>query len=281
MQVRQALALAREQGVARLDAQLLLAHLLQRERAWLIAHDDAELDEPLVARFGADLQRRAAGVPLAYLTGEREFHGLVLHVDEAVLVPRPETEHLVDWALEILRERHRHRAADTLADLGTGSGAVALAIKKMAPWVEATATDDSAAALEVARGNAARLGLPLHLAAGSWWQAVAGKRFDIAVSNPPYVAQADPHLAALRHEPLSALAAGSDGLAAIRRIVAGAPLHLQPGGWLLLEHGHDQAEAVIGLLHRAGFDRCSWRRDLAGHPRCSAGQLPPNIGASR
>ena len=246
MRVSEVLALARAQGVVRLDAQLLLAHHLQRERSWLLAHDDAEVDDAVLSAYRIDLRRRADAVPLSYLTQQREFYGLSLHVSPAVLVPRPETEGLVDWALEILRRQSALWPRPQLADLGTGSGAIALAVKKHRPQAEVTATDDSEAALAVARSNAMNLGLALGFAAGSWWQALATRRFHLAVANPPYIAAGDPHLRALRHEPQHALTPGGDGLSAIEHIVAGARDHLHAGGWLLLEHGHDQSVASRG-----------------------------------
>ncbi len=263
--VTQALALARAAGVARLDAQILLAHQWHCARSWLLAHDDALLDAPATAVFRARLVQRAAGVPLAYLVGSREFHGLDLQVSPAVLVPRPETEGLVDWAIEVLVGRK----APQVADLGTGSGAIALAIKKRLPQVRMLAADASADALAIARTNAARHGLALEWAHGDWWAPLAGRRFDLVLSNPPYIAADDPHLAALAHEPRSALTPGGDGLGALRRIVADAPAHLLPGGWLLLEHGHDQGGAVQQLLESRGFGTLQMRHDLAGLPRIS------------
>ena len=270
MQIAQALTEARSQGVARLDAQLLLAHLLRRGREWVIAHDEAGLTPAQAAVWQALLARRAAGEPLAYLVGEREFHGLALQVSSAVLVPRPETELLVDWALE----RLPGASSATVIDLGTGSGAVALAIKHRSPATAVTATDLSAAALAVAKANAARHGLVIEFVLGDWWGAVAGRRFGLAVANPPYIAGDDAHLVALRHEPRGALTPGGDGLAALRRLIDEAPTHLQSGAWLLLEHGHDQADAVQALLHQRGFGAPETRHDLAGLARCTGAQWP-------
>jgi release factor glutamine methyltransferase len=278
MRIADALALARAEGVARLDAQLLLAHRLQRPRTWLLAHDEALLNAEHAAAFRADLRQRSAGVPLAYLVGEREFHGLKLQVSHAVLVPRPETELLVDWALELLRVPGAlaGRPARAVVDLGTGSGAIALALayalKDGGTDTLVTASDASVGALAVAQANAQQLALTVEVVAGDWWLPLAGRRFDLAVSNPPYVAGDDPHLAALAHEPRAALTPEGDGLAALRSIVAGASAHLQSGGWLLLEHGFDQAVAVRQLLDEHGFGAVTTRADLAGQPRCTGGR---------
>lgn len=270
--VAAALAQAQALGVSRLDAQLLLAHHVQRSRTWLVAHDDAPLSTEELRRFDADLHRRADGVPLAYLLGEREFHGLVLQVGPDVLDPRPDTETLVDWALEVLPSLPTK--APTVLDLGTGSGAIALAVARRRPAAHVTATDLSPAALAVAQANARRLGLDVAFAQGAWWAAVPGLRFDLVLSNPPYIAGDDPHLPALRHEPRLALTPGGDGLVAIREIVAGAPQAMNEDGWLLIEHGWDQATAVRALLQIAGFDAVQSRHDLAGHERCSGGRWP-------
>lgn len=270
LRVGQALAQAQASGVARLDAQWILCHLLKQARPWLLAHDQDLLPSAAAATWPEMLARRAGGEPLAYVLGEREFCGLNLHVSPAVLVPRPETELLVDWALECLD------AAPTpdVIDLGTGSGAVALAIRHARPHAHILATDASAEALRVAQQNARRLGLDVTFAQGDWWAAAAGQRFGLAVSNPPYIAEGDPHLAALRHEPQGALTAGADGLGALVPLIRNAPLHLLPGAWLLLEHGHDQADTVQALLQAAGFESVSTRSDLAGLPRCTGGRWP-------
>ncbi|MBK9134903.1 MAG: peptide chain release factor N(5)-glutamine methyltransferase [Betaproteobacteria bacterium] len=263
MRIGEWLQRARAAGVARLDAQQLLAHHLGRPRTWVLAHDDEALAPEVAARFDADVARRADGVPLAYLVGEREFHGLALQVNADVLVPRPETEGLVDWALELAPEA----PIQSLADLGTGSGAIALAFKARAAHFDVWASDRSAAALAVAQANAARLGLHVGWLDGDWWAPFAGRRFGLVVSNPPYVAEGDAHLRALRHEPVGALVAGPDGLHALTAIVAGTPEHLAAGGWLLLEHGFDQAGTVAALLRARGFEAITTRRDLAGQPR--------------
>lgn len=266
MHIAQALAHAHALGVARLDAQLLLAHGLQRPRAWLIAHDEQLLDERQQQAYTAQLAQRLAGVPVAYLVGEREFFGLTLAVTPDVLVPRPETEGLVEWALQLLPGV----PGAGVVDLGTGSGAIALALAHRAPSSQVVATDASAAALAVARRNATRHGLVVEFVLGDWWEPLAGRRFGLAVSNPPYVAGHDAHLRTLSHEPRRALTPEGDGLAALRRIIDGAPDHLLPGAWLLLEHGHDQAAEVQGLLLRRGFGASATRLDLAGLPRCTA-----------
>ena len=265
-----ALAQARAAGVERLDAQWILGHLTGRSRAWLLAHDEQSLPASAAGSWPGLLERRARGEPLAYVLGRTEFCGLTLQVSPAVLIPRPETEMLVDWALECLRAA----PAQNFVDLGTGSGAIALALLHAHPLLQALATDASADALAVAQANAQVLGLPLRLAQGDWWSAVGDARFGLAVSNPPYIACGDPHLPALAHEPGSALSPGGDGLDALRRIVAGAPAHLLPGAWLLLEHGHDQAEAVRALLSAQGFEVPQTRPDLAGLPRCTGACWP-------
>lgn len=271
MRVAEALALARRMHVDRIDAQALLSHRLGRPRSWLIAHDDVSLGPADEAAFRLQLQRRADGEPLAYIVGHREFRGLDLMVTPAVLVPRPETEGLVDWALECLAGR----SAPRVVDLGTGSGAIAVAIAITRTDAEVTAVDCSGAALEVARTNALRHRVELRLHQGDWWQAVPACCYDMAVANPPYIAERDPHLAALAHEPAGALIAGVDGLVALRTVICGAHLHLTPGGWLLLEHGFDQGATVRSLLSDAGFIDVATRQDLAGLDRCSGGRLPP------
>jgi release factor glutamine methyltransferase len=274
--IAQVLAWAQAQGVDRLDAQLLVLHALgrpQRERAWLLAHDTDTLPEALHAALQATVQRRAQGEPLAYITGHKEYYGLDLLVNAHVLVPRPDTETLVDWALEVLATID---AAPPLParvlDLGTGSGAIALALKHTRPELQVSAVDFSTDALAVARANAQQLQLDVCLTQGNWLAGVAG-RYSAIVSNPPYIAAADHHLSALTHEPLQALASGADGLDDIRAIVAQAPAHLLPGGWLLLEHGYDQAAAVRSLLAAAGLQDAQSRRDLAGIERCSGARL--------
>jgi release factor glutamine methyltransferase len=267
----QALSAAPGLGLDRLDSQLLLLHVLGKheiERAWLVAHDDEALDDEQAAAFHALVLRRAAGEPLAYLVGYKEFFGLRFSVDARVLVPRPDTETLVQWALDTL-QTSRTKCPSVL-DLGTGSGAVAVAVARNA-LCNMTAVDASEDALAVATSNAKRLGAHVTFLRSNWFAGVSG-RFDCIVSNPPYIADDDLHLAALKHEPLSALVAGADGLNDIRAIAKSAADHLKPNGWLLLEHGYDQASAVCELLAQHGFEHVQSRDDLSGISRCSGGQ---------
>jgi release factor glutamine methyltransferase len=267
MTLAESLRRAQTLGLERIDAQLLHLLALGRpldDRAWLLAHDTDVLSPEVMARLAPLLQRRLAGEPLAYITGSKEFFGLPLRVDARVLDPRPDTETLVEWALE-------HLPADApcdVLDLGTGSGAIALALQHQRPRAHVSAVDASPDALAVAQANADRLQLPVRCIQSHWLRDVEG-RFDLIVSNPPYIRADDPHLAALTHEPLSALASGADGLDDIRVIAAQARQHLQPGGWLLLEHGWDQADAVAQLLAEQGYVDIEHRTDLAGHLRCT------------
>lgn len=270
--VGSALDQARGHGLDRTDSLLLLSHATGRPRTWLIAHDDAALTPEQGAAHAALCRRRAAGEPVAYLLGEREFHGLLIQVTPAVLVPRPDTETLVDWALEILAGSLADRPQPAVLDLGTGSGAIALSLKHRHAAARVTAVDASEAALLVARGNGERLGLAVDWRRGDWWQPVVTERFDLTVSNPPYIPEGDKHLADLRHEPIDALTPGGDGLDAFRRICAGAGNHLRPGAWMLFEHGFDQAEVVRALLQSAGFVEVCSRSDLSGLSRCSGGR---------
>ncbi|WP_439586621.1 peptide chain release factor N(5)-glutamine methyltransferase [Hydrogenophaga sp.] len=264
----------RRKGLDRLDAQMLLLMALQRDphdRAWLMAHEADAVSPEIQSAFSALAQRRQLGEPMAYLRGEQEFFGLTLRVDSRVLVPRADTETLVQWALEVMQG-----ISDTpsVLDLGTGSGAIALALKASRPELTVAATDASGPALEVAVANAQRLGLAVEFHHGDWMAAVPGRHFDVIVSNPPYIAIGDHHLQALTHEPGSALSSGKDGLDDLRTLASAAPSGLRPGGWLLLEHGHDQAGAVRGLLEHAGFAQVISRTDLTGIERCSGGQWP-------
>jgi release factor glutamine methyltransferase len=273
-----ALRQAQSRGLDRLDAQLLLLHVLGQaphDRAWLLAHDNDALSAEALAALEAAVQRRLAGEPVAYITGHKEFFGLDLQVDRRVLVPRPDTEPLVEWALSLLPppagEGRDGGEPPRVIDLGTGSGAIALAFKHSRPDIDVSAVDASADALAVARANAHRLQLEVDFQQGSWLSQVTG-RFALIVSNPPYIAAQDPHLPALRHEPLQALASGADGLDDIRDIIRQALAHLQPGGWLLLEHGWDQAARVRHLLAQAGLTEVQSRMDLSGIERCSGGR---------
>jgi len=259
-------------GSAR-EIELLLGHALGKDRAWLYAHADDALAVDGALRFHALLMRRAAGEPIAYIVGRREFWSLDLTVGPDVLIPRPETELLVELALK----RIGQNIQVDIADMGTGCGAIALAIACERPRARVLATDASMAALAVARENAGRLGIGnVGFAQGDWCAALGERRFDLIVSNPPYVAQADAHLGQgdLRFEPRVALASGSDGLDAIRSIVAAAPAHLHPHGWLLFEHGHDQGRAARGLLAQSGFVEIFTAPDLEQRERVSGGRPP-------
>lgn len=266
--------LALDRREARLEAQILLGQVLGKPRAWLLAHDRDELTAEQQAAFAALLARRLGGEPVAYILGEREFYGHLFKVSPAVLIPRPETELLVDLALARLPEGQAAR----VLDLGTGSGAVAVSLALARPAAQVTAVEVSPAALAVARDNAARLGAHnVELRAGSWFEPVAEtERFALIVSNPPYIADKDPHLGQgdLRFEPSGALASGVDGLDDIRLIVAGATRHLLPGGWLLFEHGYDQAAQCRDLLWAAGFEAVDSVADLAGIERVTLGRRP-------
>jgi release factor glutamine methyltransferase len=269
------LASALRDAARRIDASeagILLAHALGVPRSHLVAHAKRALGTADDRRFAGLVERRAAGEPVAYILGEREFWGLALSVTPAVLIPRPETELLVERSLALL-------PADTpldVLDLGTGSGAVGIAIARERPRAEVMATDASAEALEVARSNARKHGVRVAFACGDWLTAVGGKRFDLIVSNPPYVASGDAHMVRgdLRFEPRAALDGGTDGLDSIRRIVLEAPARLRAGGRLALEHGYDQAVACRALLVGAGYDAVADFADLAGHPRVSVGRRP-------
>ncbi len=271
--VAMALVAARAKGVDGLDAQLLLVRALGCTRTWLLAHEDAVIEPGQATGFRSDISRRAEGEPLAYLLGEKEFYGLMLGVNPSVLVPRPETEILVDWASELLGAPQVEASNPHVLDLGTGSGAIALALKRTHPNAQISALDLSLDALAVARSNALRLGLAVEFRCGHWWDGFGEQRFHVVVSNPPYVDPADANLAALRHEPGIALVSSGGGLLALATIVAGAADHLEPGGWLVLEHGNEQAPAVRSLLQRHGFVEVQTRQDLAGWPRCSGGHL--------
>jgi release factor glutamine methyltransferase len=275
MNIQQTLQNSIAQGLDRLDAQLLLLHVLGKaphDRAWLLAHDADPLPEAAHFALLAATERRLNGEPVAYIVGHKEFYGLQLAVDRRVLVPRPDTETLVDWALEVL-PAPAEAVVPRVIDLGTGSGAIALALKHTRPDLDVHAVDYSDDALAVAQANAHHLKLGVHFGQGSWLSGItpAHGQFHAIVSNPPYIAAQDAHLAALTHEPPQALASGTDGLDDVRTIITQAPAKLLPGGWLLLEHGYDQADAVCALLSAAGFTTVQSRRDLAGIARCSGG----------
>lgn len=275
--LRQALLHAHQLGLERIDAQMLLLHAIGQSgagRAWLLTHDDDALTPAQQAQFAALCAQRLDGVPVAYLTGCKEFFGLPLQVDARVLDPRPDTETLVEWVLDVIEKK----LAPAVIDLGTGSGAIALAVQSQRKDAAVTAVDFSQDALDVARANAQRLQLPVHFVQSSWLEQVEGV-FDVIASNPPYIREDDAHMPALRHEPRHALTSGEDGLDDIRTIIAQAPAHLKAGGWLLLEHGWDQAQVVQQLLREAGFTEVHSRQDLAGIERCTGGQIPLTASA--
>jgi release factor glutamine methyltransferase len=274
LSIQKSLLSATQSGLDRLDAQLLMLQALgksQSDRAWLITHDTESLSESAAVAYQALCQRRLTGEPLAYIVGSKPFFGLDLQVDKRVLVPRPDTETLVEWALELAPTCSESHA---LLDMGTGSGAIALALKHSLPQWDVTALDASADALVVAQSNAKRLNLKVNFLQSSWFDALTvskSAKFDLIVSNPPYIAEGDWHMAALAHEPKQALTSGADGLDDIRQIIAQAPDFLNNGGWLLLEHGYDQSGAVHELLNQRGFVNVQSKLDLAGIERCSGG----------
>ena len=258
------------EGTPQLDAELLLAHALGVSRTRLRSHPEDTSPAAAIVRFERLIERRAAGEPVAYLLGYKEFWTLRLTVSPAVLVPRPETELLVERALQL-----HPRDSAQVADLGTGSGAIALALASERPQWQVTATDVSADALAIARTNAVALGLGrVRFVEGSWFSGLRGRTFDLVASNPPYVAGEDPMLVGLSHEPRLALTPGADALACLREIIRAAPGHLVRGGWLLLEHGATQASAVASELAARGFVTVRSHRDLAGHERMTEGQWP-------
>jgi release factor glutamine methyltransferase len=258
----------------RLDAEVLLCELLSCNRAGLVVRAEDTLSAEMALRYAGLLERRRLGEPVAYLTGHREFWSLDLAVSPAVLIPRPDTELLVEWALQRLREVKN----PLIADLGTGSGAIALALASQRPDARVIATDQSEDALAQARFNARKLDLErVELRAGDWLAPLAGERFDLIASNPPYIAADDPHLAALRYEPRRALTAGPDGLSELRRIAADARAHLQPGAALLMEHGAEQGRAVRELLLGLGYTQVETRRDLGGLERATLGVHEPAV----
>ena len=268
-------ALLSGNGLPRLEMGVLLSYVLQRRRESVLAHPEVVVAPALAARFREKVERRLAGIPIAYLTGSREFYGIELRITTDVLVPRPETELLVDAALE----RIPAGSSGTLLDMGTGSGAIVVAIGTHRPTLSIEAIDASAAAVAVARENAAALCLRLrdvdvHLS--DWYADCLRAPYRMIVSNPPYIRDADPHLKRgdVRHEPKIALVSGADGLDAIRLIIAGAPSRLEPSGHLMFEHGYDQGAACRALMHAAGFDRVVTLLDLAGIERVCVGTWP-------
>ena len=277
--LHQALEFAAAHSVARLDAQMMLLHALAqdagtiaRDRAWLAAHADDFMTPAASDRFDDAVRRRAQGEPLAYVTGEREFFGLPLQLDARVLIPRADTETLVQWAIEILDGMNANGPTQRSAlDLGTGSGAIALALKHQRPALCVDAIDADPQALQVAISNATRLDLKVGFAPGNWLQGVT-RSYDLIVSNPPYIAPGDHHLLHLVHEPRQALVSGGDGLDDLRKIIGNASCNLHPGGWLIVEHGYDQADRVRKLFLAEGYTGVVTRRDLAQHERCSGGR---------
>jgi len=268
-QLKQKISLEKEEAFR--EANLLCQQVLDVNRAWLITHDSDELPANEQAKIEALLQRRLAGEPIAYILGVREFYGLPLKTTPATLIPRPDTETLVEAALAKLPEG----AALRVLDLGAGTGAVALAIAQNRPNAQVTAVDFSAEALSVAKENALNLSLArVRLMQSDWFSCLQGEKFDLIVSNPPYIAENDEHLKQgdLRFEPITALASGEDGLNDIRRIIQEAPNYLNPNGWLMLEHGYDQAEKVAALLKLRGFSQVSHAQDLAGIQRVTFGR---------
>ncbi len=266
--VRRAECLLANSGSARLEAEMLLGHVLGLGREAILIRADHPVAADAAGRYLGLVAERARGVPVAYLVGEREFWSMPLFVDEHTLVPRPETEHLVEAALRLIAD---HDLREIL-DLGTGSGAVALAIRRERPDCRVTATDVSAPALVVARRNAERLGLDdIAFLEGDWYRPLRGARFDLIASNPPYVPDPELGTAELAYEPRLALCGGRDGLSALRGVITGAPRHLRAGGWLVVEHGADQKDALWTMLAAAGFRALSSIRDYAGLARVTMG----------
>jgi release factor glutamine methyltransferase len=257
------------------ERRLFLGQILGQSHAWIAAHDEVLLQQEQIQQFHQWVARRVAGEPVAYILGWKEFYGRPFTVSPQVLIPRPDTETLVDWAMQILSSM----PSPALLDLGCGSGALAITLAAEWPKARVSAVDISAGALVVAEQNARALLGPsagVVFLQGSWYAPVLGQRFDVIVSNPPYVAEQDPHLdqGDVRFEPRGALVGGRDGLADLRQVIAKACMHLKPGGWLLVEHGYDQAQPVADLFAEAGFLGVESRRDLAGQPRCTGGFCP-------
>ena len=254
----------KDAGIDPREARLLLAEATGFSQAAVLAFQEREIPKGARERFREFVEKRKAGEPVAYIVGRKEFYGLDLAVNPAVLIPRPETELLVELALQ--------RSFRSVVDLGTGSGAVALALKKSRPAAHVVAVEASAAALVIAKRNAVRLNLEVDFRHGRWFEPLGDQRFGLIVANPPYVAEGDPHLPELRFEPRSALVSGPDGLQAIREIASGAAAHLQPGGWLLVEHGMGQDAAVREILRAGGLEDLATWPDLAGIPRVTGGK---------
>ncbi len=274
MQIRALLSTSIKQlsnDEATLEAQILLQYVLNVNRAWLITHADDEISPEDHQTFQSLVARRLNGEPIAYILGEREFYGLLLKGTSDTLIPRPDTETLVEAALKKIMQ-----STTTILDLGTGTGAIALAIAKHRPLTQVTAVDFSEATLAIAQENAKRLNIPnVTFAKSNWFHALQNQTFDVIVSNPPYIKENDPHLnqGDLCFEPISALAAGKDGLNDMRLIIQQAPTHLEQSGWLMLEHGYNQAPAVAALLKKAGFINIEHAVDLAGTERVTIGRL--------
>nr|WP_275667799.1 peptide chain release factor N(5)-glutamine methyltransferase [Parvibium lacunae] len=276
--IRSALMQARQQGLPALEARMLMECVLKQTPAWLVAHDNEALSEAEATAYQTLCQRRLGGEPLAYILGWREFYGRQFKVNPAVLIPRPETELLVDLALEKLTAKFRSAQPFHVLDLGTGSGAIAITLALEAAArnlpVVVSASDISASALAVARQNAMTLGANINFIESHWWQAIPKQSFDLILSNPPYIEANDPHLnqGDLRFEPAHALTDQADGLSAYRALCAGLGAYLAPGGWVLFEHGYDQAAAVQALLQAQNLQSVQTWPDLAGIPRISGGQ---------
>lgn len=267
-------ALTLDISTARIEVQSLLQHVLQVPRVYLLAHPERGLGDAELIHYADLFKRRSGGEPIAYILGQREFFGLNLKVTAATLIPRPDTELLVELAVQLI-PKGEHCA---VLDLGTGSGAIALAIAHTCPQADVLACDASATALDVARDNAVALSLVnMSFVQSNWYESLEDRRFEVIVSNPPYIADNDPHLSQgdVRFEPVSALTSGADGLTDIRHIIIQARAHLFSGGWLLLEHGYDQAARVRGLLEQAGFAAIFSACDLSGIERVSGGQVHP------
>ena len=253
--------------IGRFEAMILLAHILGKPKEYLIAHDDEELPDTTLMTFDVYVSMRLDGVPIAYLTGRQEFFGRYFTVDHNVLIPRPDTEVLIEQALIVAPEKPE------ILDIGTGSGCIAITLAKECPGALVTATDISEAALSVARSNAEALDAKVEFRKGSWWEAVPEvARYDLIVSNPPYIRNDDEHLPALRHEPQGALTDGGTGLSCLEEIAAHAMNHLRHGGWLLVEHGWDQGHDVAALFRSAGLAAVRTVRDYGGNDRVTMGR---------